>query len=444
MRFILGLLLASISLSTSAAEAQLPKVHGAPQTRGRVMDAERGTPLQGAVVVLRWEWLQYYAGGWHSSPSFENQGEVLHLAETATDAEGRYSAPAWGPVVRERGKVEPRVLVFKPGYEPANRAFEPGAASAIRLAKPTAAPKEYAKSIGAFQRDGLKWLYARDDWKGMPRMILALHREKGRLAEDGARILGAHRLQGRSGKGELNLPGFESRIVRRVAGSPPSLPVVAITWRLRSDDGRPGRRFVQQGRVGLSESMTRFYISPWRYPQPGGPGWSAALDEPPLVRVYAPGYRALPDRAWTEAGASLAMQPLAETKEAALGELRGWRSDIEAELAKGDPSEALAAQQPLIRLLVQECARLTLDARAGICFDPASTIALSARAPGAGEGLLAQSEYGIDELEPYPASKATSSIQGISAVPAKESGPKKRVDGFVIAPAENEPRAAPR
>jgi hypothetical protein len=78
--------------------------------KGRIVDAETGQPLAGAVVVF--SWIEYTAGpaGWAG-------GEFHDAAEGVTGADGAFVIPArstltllpWKKIARE-------VAIFKPGY----------------------------------------------------------------------------------------------------------------------------------------------------------------------------------------------------------------------------------------------------------------------------------------------------------------------------------------
>lgn len=79
---------------------------------GKVVDAETGEPLKGAVIAVIWHKKAILSmnGGW----SFHNAKETL------TDAEGKFSLDAsegmnWNPLTIVQ---PPAVIVFQPGYGP--------------------------------------------------------------------------------------------------------------------------------------------------------------------------------------------------------------------------------------------------------------------------------------------------------------------------------------
>jgi hypothetical protein len=419
---------------------ELPRPFASSGLSGQLVDSVTGRPLEGVVVVVRWNWERYYAGGWHSGPHFEDEGEVLAIHEAVTGPEGRYEIPAWGPVVRAMGQMQydaPALFAFKAGYEPVSLRGK-ASGGTIRM-KPAAEPaEELAKRISEMQgrsRGGLHWLYPNDVWKAMPRMILALHREKVRLGEGGRYILGANLLNNRSGAGTLLMPRMDERI-QATHGSPILPAVVNVTWQIRSNDGRTVRRLVQQKKAPAG-SKSGFWVSPWRFPQPGPPGWSADVDSAPAVRVYAANYHASGDVRWPEAGTTIALEPLPETREGRLEELKRWRRDIDRELEMGDRAEAAASQLPLIWLFVQECRRLTLDARAGICYDDDSPLVRSvATRPAALEWNVTENSMGGSDIRSTFAVGATkSTIEARSVKTEYPKDDKKPVSGFTIGPA---------
>lgn len=73
----------------------------------RVVDAETGEPLEGAVVVVVWNWYP---------PALEGHKEPYQVVERVTTADGTFSGALWPglPLPLERRDV----LVFKPGYRP--------------------------------------------------------------------------------------------------------------------------------------------------------------------------------------------------------------------------------------------------------------------------------------------------------------------------------------
>jgi hypothetical protein len=100
-----------------------PTPFTAAALRGQVVDADTGKAIEGAVLLARWNWRQYFAG-FHSGPSFDDRGETLKVSEAVSDAQGRFTLAGFGPTVRGMGKLEeraPSLTVFKSGYVPFQR-----------------------------------------------------------------------------------------------------------------------------------------------------------------------------------------------------------------------------------------------------------------------------------------------------------------------------------
>ena len=106
------LLLATLAPTTLPAQVPiLPPVYSGKEIRATVVDHETERPLEGAVVVALWR-LRGQSG---SGPSF-------HVGEAATDADGRFAMPPWGPKLRpplsHADTQTPYLVVFKSGYVP--------------------------------------------------------------------------------------------------------------------------------------------------------------------------------------------------------------------------------------------------------------------------------------------------------------------------------------
>lgn len=78
---------------------------------GRVVEAESRKPIEGAIVVVRWEG--------YVSALVDSQSVCVHVQTTTTDKDGRYKFPAWnkpdkrGPVK----EIRPDITVYKTGYQ---------------------------------------------------------------------------------------------------------------------------------------------------------------------------------------------------------------------------------------------------------------------------------------------------------------------------------------
>ena len=106
----------SVSL-LSLALAFLPTPAGAfiyyaNSIEARIVDAQTGNPVQGAIVTANWQ----LEGGFESGIAVDQ----LKILETVTDAYGKFTIPAWGPKFTIRGHASfkwPQILVFKLGYK---------------------------------------------------------------------------------------------------------------------------------------------------------------------------------------------------------------------------------------------------------------------------------------------------------------------------------------
>src|SRR5205085_4194242 len=119
----------------------------------------------------------------------------------------------------------------------------------------------------------------------------------------------------------------------------------------------------------------KLFVSPWRNPLLGVPGWEIAPDAVPVVRVYAPGYRRSADVRWPESGTTITMRKLPQTRDATVAELGTWRRDVDAALAMDERQVTLPLQRALLSSLAHQCNQLTADLRSGICFAPGSDVA---------------------------------------------------------------------
>jgi len=91
--------------------------YSAEPITAHLVDAETEQPLEGVIVVARWELEGGLEGG-----NFE--GNVMVL-ETVTDATGTFHFPAWGPIKTTINQFsnarlkshDPEMMLFKSGYE---------------------------------------------------------------------------------------------------------------------------------------------------------------------------------------------------------------------------------------------------------------------------------------------------------------------------------------
>jgi hypothetical protein len=148
-----------------------PPVYSAKPTYATVVDSETQQPIGGAVVVAAW--VLYLPGG--------DRIKNLEVREVVTDEYGAFFIPGWGPKLRpsntELTFYDPKLIVFKSGYEPVYLANEwtshPSQASvresqwngkSIELKPFHGTPKERARQlesllIGVCHGPPLKGLY---------------------------------------------------------------------------------------------------------------------------------------------------------------------------------------------------------------------------------------------------------------------------------------------
>lgn len=107
---LLALACWTLAAAVPAAEGFQPPFYFAKDIRATVVDETSGHPVPDVVVVALWELRQVSAR------------PRLHVAETLTDAQGRFHIPGWGPKLRpplaELGDRSPLLLLFKRGFVP--------------------------------------------------------------------------------------------------------------------------------------------------------------------------------------------------------------------------------------------------------------------------------------------------------------------------------------
>jgi hypothetical protein len=385
----------------------IPKAFAAPGTRGQVVDAESGAPIDGAVVVARWEWEQsrYVNGG----GGYSNYGQSVHVGEAVTGADGRFAIAKWAATMTTGGRMAddaPRLLAFRSGYEP--QAQQASAGTTVRLKKFSGDGKEYAKLIANFQEGsgGLAWS-ADENWPAFPKMVMALQRERARLGADGTSIVSAERMRDRTG--DLRAIDSATNMEANEHG------VIWIEWTMRRADGAPGSRRVVQTLPTSTLNERYVPVSPWRLPGPQVAGWEIDPAVKPLVRVYMTGYQRSADVRWEEKGGKITVTKLDGSREAVIAELRARRKDIDSQLAQGDRAEALGLQQPMLANFQFQCARLTPDLQAGLCFDANSDVA---------RAIYAANHRDVEVRKPQASAQ-------VAAVPARPQGTVP-VKGFTI------------
>jgi hypothetical protein len=184
----------ALALQAPAAAAQ-PAAYSGAEIRARVVDAETRKPLEGVFVVARWD-LSHLMSRGHT---------ILHAMEAVTDANGEFYFPPWGPKPRPTFTSlwggDPRLIFFKPGYEPVTRGNatapndSPVRASAwhgetIEM-KPFRGALEIWLQLLRLLQTRLDWgeiapefpHRINDYWKYYPRTVLAILDERQRIPE---------------------------------------------------------------------------------------------------------------------------------------------------------------------------------------------------------------------------------------------------------------------
>jgi hypothetical protein len=105
-----------------------PPFYAAEDITGQVLDAETAEPLAGAVVVAAW--LPVYVD------AHTDLGPAMQVREAETDERGFYTIPGWGLRLRRPltylDDEDPRITVFKAGYEPFSKKNARESNSAMR------------------------------------------------------------------------------------------------------------------------------------------------------------------------------------------------------------------------------------------------------------------------------------------------------------------------
>ena len=182
LSFALSLLSIVFALSACAT----PLTYSAKEIRGRVVDAETGQPVEGAVIVA--QWILFEMGIGHGG----HKGR-LHIYETVTDNNGHYTIPAWGPKVHSPftmlDNLDPEILIFKSGYEPRGLVNEHERTSSVRVSEWDGRVIKLKKFQGTIETYANQILYVVSTslpdtgkvWRSFPRMVLALDAEDRRL-----------------------------------------------------------------------------------------------------------------------------------------------------------------------------------------------------------------------------------------------------------------------
>ena len=209
-----GCLFAALLVFAPLEVVAEPFTYSAKEIRGQVVDDATGAPLEGAVIVAQWQ-LSQVIKGWK-----QDSDDALKTIEAVTDKEGKYVIPGWGPKLRPLTKhlehYDPLLCIFKSGYYPARKSNEilskhnmnslrtsQWDGQVIRLKRFTGKPEgkqmgpmgtlinvwdstleEYTTYISHMQTR-LGWGRDKFNWKSMPHMVIALKKERERLASEG-------------------------------------------------------------------------------------------------------------------------------------------------------------------------------------------------------------------------------------------------------------------
>lgn len=85
-------------------------IYHKPEYRGRVVDIDTGQPIEGAVVIAKYEKETF-------APPVEPKSSVIHVKETLTDKDGRFVFPSYITIIQPFSwSYDVSFLIFKPGY----------------------------------------------------------------------------------------------------------------------------------------------------------------------------------------------------------------------------------------------------------------------------------------------------------------------------------------
>ena len=119
----LPLLLTSVLLTSMLSACHFPKLRDSLASEpfgGTIVDEETGKPIPNAVVMMRWPIVTGTIAGSHGATG------SIEVAESVTDAEGRYAIAGWFKGKEEISgafvyKNDPKLVIFAPGYWPTKK-----------------------------------------------------------------------------------------------------------------------------------------------------------------------------------------------------------------------------------------------------------------------------------------------------------------------------------
>jgi hypothetical protein len=190
-----------LAFQLAAAAGAAAATYSGPGASGRVVDAQTGEPIRGAIVVA----------SWNLTNRRHTEGEqvgVLLMTEAIANDHGEFSMPAWGPIEvppaphlrwlpRGLDYSEPHLHVYAPGYtytvtagperglgllrgldwfgDRDRKSWWNG--KTIRIERSSALPTDYVKALDA-------QIVPLEDcgWAAVPHMAAAYLRETERIA----------------------------------------------------------------------------------------------------------------------------------------------------------------------------------------------------------------------------------------------------------------------
>ena len=192
-------LLATLALSFMPAPAAA-FIYYATSIEARVVDAETGNGVQGAIVTANWQ----LEGGLESGIPVDQ----LKIMETVTDVNGKFTIPSWGPKFSFRGHASfkwPQILVFKRGYKYLRLSNEPRSGSQFTTSSDwnakTIKLSPFGKDTAAYIRDFHALNSQLDQiatnggdycaWRRLPQVLRFVSREEIHIRAIGAKDFGS-------------------------------------------------------------------------------------------------------------------------------------------------------------------------------------------------------------------------------------------------------------
>jgi len=133
-----------------------PPFYWAESIHGRVVDAETGAPIEGAVVVADWK---LYSGG----VGHGGHRDSLLVEATQTSTAGDFSFGKWGPKMRPAWTAlddAPRIVVLKRSYEIFNQWNDEDSNGFVRRSDANGQTIKLTRSTASAEKrlSDLRWL----------------------------------------------------------------------------------------------------------------------------------------------------------------------------------------------------------------------------------------------------------------------------------------------